>query len=109
MYEPVFKKNRRHLNEIADHFLKKCDLGRTIRRYMVLLAGEQKLMIMGPCQVYAVQHMVKCIDDDNGNGFICHTTGSGKTLTSVKASTLATLRDTLLPKLLSGQIVASSS
>ena len=32
--------------------------------------------------------MVKCIDDDNGNGYIWHTTGSGKTLTSFKASTL---------------------
>jgi type I restriction enzyme R subunit len=43
----------------------------------------------------------KCIDDDDGNGFIWHTTGSGKTLTSFKASTL---RDTLLPKLLSGEL-----
>jgi type I restriction enzyme R subunit len=77
-----------HLDEFADSFLKKCDLGRTISRYMVLIASEQKLMIMRPYQVYAVQHMVKCIDDDNGNGFIWHTTGSGKTLTSFKASTL---------------------
>jgi type I restriction enzyme R subunit len=76
------------LDDFADHFLKKCDLGRTISRYMVLLAGEQKLMIMRPYQVYAVQHIVKCIDDDNGNGYIWHTTGSGKTLTSFKASTL---------------------
>jgi type I restriction enzyme R subunit len=36
----------------------------------------------------AVQHMVKCIEDDNGNGYIWHTTGSGKTLTSFKASIL---------------------
>ena len=36
-------------------------------------------------------------------GFIWHTTGSGKTLTSFNASTLATLRDRLLPKLLSGE------
>ncbi|HRH72078.1 MAG TPA: type I restriction endonuclease subunit R, partial [Zoogloea sp.] len=77
-----------HLDEFAERFLKKCDLGRTISRYMVLLAGEQKLMIMRPYQVFAVQHMVKCIDDDNGNGYIWHTTGSGKTLTSFKASTL---------------------
>lgn len=76
------------LDEFAEHFLKKCDLGRTISRYMVLLAGEQKLMIMRPYQVYAVQHIVKCIDEDNGNGYIWHTTGSGKTLTSFKASTL---------------------
>jgi len=77
-----------HLDPFAERFLKKCDLGRTISRYMVLLAGEQKLMIMRPYQVYAVQHMVKCIDDDDGNGFVWHTTGSGKTLTSFKASTL---------------------
>ncbi len=77
-----------HLDEFAAGFLKKCDLGRTLSRYMVLLSGEQKLMIMRPYQVYAVQHLVKCIDEDNGNGFIWHTTGSGKTLTSFKASTL---------------------
>ena len=90
VYEFADEDNRKitHLDEFADHFLKKCDLGRTISRYMVLLAGEQKLMIMRPYQVYAVQYMVKCIDDDNGNGFIWHTTGSGKTLTSFKASTL---------------------
>ncbi len=75
-----------HLDPFAERFLKKCDLGRTISRYMVLLAGEQKLMIMRPYQVYAVQRMVKCIDDDDGNGFVWHTTGSGKTLTSFKAS-----------------------
>lgn len=76
------------LDEFAEHFLKKCDLGRTISRYMVLLAGEQKLMIMRPYQIYAVRHIVKCIDENNGNGYIWHTTGSGKTLTSFKASTL---------------------
>lgn len=90
VYEFADEANRKitHLEEFAGIFLKKCDLGRTISRYMVLLAGEQKLMIMRPYQVYAVQHLVKCIEDDNGNGFIWHTTGSGKTLTSFKASTL---------------------
>ena len=90
IYEFAGEDNRKitQLDEFAERFLKKCDLGRTISRYMVLLAGEQKLMIMRPYQVYAVQHMVKCIDEDNGNGYIWHTTGSGKTLTSFKASTL---------------------
>ncbi|MCD6706356.1 MAG: DUF4357 domain-containing protein [Thiobacillus sp.] len=90
VYEFADEDNRKitHLDEFAERFLKKCDLGQTISRYMVLLAGEQKLMIMRPYQVYAVQHMVKCIDEDNGNGYIWHTTGSGKTLTSFKASTL---------------------
>ena len=77
-----------HLNDFADLFLQKCALGRTISRYMVLVVSEQKLMVMRPYQVYAVQQIVKCIDDDAGNGYIWHTTGSGKTLTSFKASTL---------------------
>ncbi|MDE2398312.1 MAG: type I restriction endonuclease subunit R, partial [Burkholderiales bacterium] len=90
IYEFADEGNRKitQLDEFAEAFLKKCDLGRSISRYMVLLAGEQKLMIMRPYQVYAVQHIVKCIDEDNGNGYIWHTTGSGKTLTSFKASTL---------------------
>ena len=97
VYEFADEANRkiRHLNEFAERFLKKCDLGRTISRYMVLIATEQKLMIMRPYQVYAVQHMVKCIDDDNGNGFVWHTTGSGKTLTSFKASTLLKENDSI--------------
>jgi type I restriction enzyme R subunit len=77
-----------HLDDFADRFLKKCTLGRMISRYMVLLASEQKLMMMRPYQVYAVQHLLLCIDQNNGFGFIWHTTGSGKTLTSFKASTL---------------------
>ena len=77
-----------HLADFAECFLKKCDLGKTISRYMVLIESEQKLMIMRPYQVYAVQHIVRCIEEDNGNGYIWHTTGSGKTLTSFKASTL---------------------
>ncbi|MFM2197774.1 MAG: hypothetical protein RLZZ505_1206 [Verrucomicrobiota bacterium] len=90
VYEYADEQNRKitRLDAFADVFLKKCDLGRTISRYMVLIASEQKLMIMRPYQVYAVKHMVTCIDDDNGNGYIWHTTGSGKTLTSFKAATL---------------------
>jgi type I restriction enzyme R subunit len=90
VYEYADEANRKitHLEEFADAFLKKCDLGRTISRYMVLIASEQKLMIMRPYPVYAVKLMVTCIDDDNGNGYIWHTTGSGKTLTAFKAATL---------------------
>ena len=60
----------------------------TISRYMVLIASEQKLMMMRPYQVYAVKQIVDCIHQNCGNGYIWHTTGSGKTLTSFKASTL---------------------
>ena len=90
VYEFADEDNKKitHLDSFAERFLRKCDLARTISHYMVLVVSEQKLMIMRPYQVYAVQQIVKCIDDDSGNGYIWHTTGSGKTLTSFKASTL---------------------
>ena len=55
---------------------------------MVLVASEQKLLMMRPYQIYAVKAIVDCIHQNCGNGYIWHTTGSGKTLTSFKASTL---------------------
>ncbi len=77
-----------HLDDFADHFLAKCTLGQMISRYMVLVTSEKKLMIMRPYQIYAVKAIVDCIQQNRGNGYIWHTTGSGKTLTSFKASTL---------------------
>ena len=76
------------LDDFADAFLAKCTLGQMISRYMVLVASEQKLLMMRPYQIYAVKNIVKCIDENSGNGYVWHTTGSGKTLTSFKASTL---------------------
>ncbi|OGB32736.1 MAG: DEAD/DEAH box helicase [Burkholderiales bacterium RIFCSPLOWO2_12_FULL_61_40] len=76
------------LDEFAQRFLVKCTLGQTISRYMVLVASEQKLLMMRPYQMYAVKQIVDCIHQNCGNGYIWHTTGSGKTLTSFKASTL---------------------
>ena len=77
-----------HLDDFADTFLVKCTLGQMISRYMVLIASEQKLMMMRPYQIYAVKAIVDCIHQNCGNGYIWHTTGSGKTLTSFKASPL---------------------
>jgi len=77
-----------HLHDFADKFLLKCALGQLISRYTVLVESEQKLMIMRPYQIYAVKAIMDCIDQNRGNGYIWHTTGSGKTLTSFKASTL---------------------
>lgn len=76
------------LDAFADKFLAKCTLGETISRYMVLVASEQKLMMMRPYQVYAVKAIVDCIHQNCGNGYVWHTTGSGKTLTSFKTATL---------------------
>jgi len=77
-----------HLDDFSEQFLAKCTLGQMISRYTVLLASEQKLMMMRPYQIYAVKRIVDCIEQNSGNGYIWHTTGSGKTLTSFKASTL---------------------
>lgn len=77
-----------HLHDFSDKFLPKCTLGQLISRYMVLVVSEQKLIIMRPYQIYAVKAIMDCIDQNRGNGYIWHTTGSGKTLTSFKTSTL---------------------
>jgi type I restriction enzyme, R subunit len=77
-----------HLDSFAEEFLAKCTLGEMVSRYMVRVASEQKLLMMRPYQIYAVKAIVDCIHQNCGNGYIWHTTGSGKTLTSFKASTL---------------------
>ena len=77
-----------HLHEVADQLLAKCDLGRLISRYLVLMQSMHQILIMRPYQIYAVKAIMDCIHENRGNGYIWHTTGSGKTLTSFKASTL---------------------
>ena len=77
-----------HLHDFSVKFLSKCTLAEMISKYMVLVASEQKLLVMRPYQIYAVKAIVDCIHQNRGNGYIWHTTGSGKTLTSFKASTL---------------------
>jgi len=90
LYQFADKDNKKitHLDSFAEKFLAKCTLGRMISRYMVLVANEQKLLMMRPYQIYAVKAIVDCIHQNVGNGYVWHTTGSGKTLTSFKASTL---------------------
>lgn len=77
-----------HLDDFAEKFLSKCTLAEMISKYMVLVASEQKLLVMRPYQIYAVKAIVNAIHEHKGNGYIWHTTGSGKTLSSFKASTL---------------------
>lgn len=90
VYQLASKDNKKitHLDEFTDNFLSKCTLGQMISRYMVLVVSEQKMLVMRPYQIYAVKAIIECIQQNRGNGYIWHTTGSGKTLTSFKASTL---------------------
>ena len=93
-YLPVYHAADRNNHKIAqlftfsDMMLQKGELGKLISRYMVLVETERKVLVMRPYQIYAVESIVECVKQGNQNGFIWHTTGSGKTLTSFKASTL---------------------
>lgn len=90
VYQFADEKNKKvtHLDTFTEKFLPKCTLGELISKYMVLVECEQKMLIMRPYQIYAVKAIMNCINQNRGNGYIWHTTGSGKTLTSFKASTL---------------------
>ena len=90
VYQWANEKNEKisNLDDFSEVFLAKCKLGKMISQYMVLVASEQKLLIMRPYQIYAVNAIINCIEENRGNGYIWHTTGSGKTLTSFKTSTL---------------------
>ena len=75
-----------NLSGFVLYFLERCHVAKMIARYMVLNDTDKKLMIMRPYQVYAVESLVKRATETHNNGYIWHTTGSGKTLTSFKAS-----------------------
>lgn len=75
-----------NLQEFAYSFLERCTISKMIARYMVLNQSEKRLMVMRPYQVYAVERIIEHARTTNDNGYIWHTTGSGKTLTSFKAS-----------------------
>ena len=74
------------LSEFASEFLEKCHLSKMIARYTVLNQSSKILMIMRPYQFYATEAIVERVKTSTKNGYIWHTTGSGKTLTSFKAS-----------------------
>lgn len=74
------------LSDFASSFLEKCHMAKMIARYMVLNETEKQLMVMRPYQVFAVEALVKRALETKNNGYIWHTTGSGKTLTSFKSS-----------------------
>lgn len=82
------------LNGFTDTFLEPCHVSKMICKYIVLNETDKRLMVLRPYQYYAVESIIKKVSENeilNGynvekNGYIWHTTGSGKTLTSFKAS-----------------------
>lgn len=77
------------LEDFAKVFLEKCHLAKMITKYMVL-ATNKTLLALRPYQYHAVEAIVNKVENEVNGGYIWHTTGSGKTLTSFKASQIIT-------------------
>ena len=75
-----------NLKEFTETFLDRDFVAEIIGRYMIINETDKILMVMRPYQIYAVKALIKRAMETNNNGYIWHTTGSGKTLTSFKAS-----------------------
>ncbi len=76
------------LEDFTDTFFEKCNLAKMISKYMVLNESSKKLMILRAYQKYAVEAVIEQALENKQNGYVWHTTGSGKTLTSYKVSQL---------------------
>jgi len=74
------------LEKFAFNFLDTCHVSKMICKYIVLSESDKTLMILRPYQYYAAEALVERVKNTNKNGYIWHTTGSGKTLTAFKAS-----------------------
>ena len=81
------------LSTFAADFFDKCTLGKMISKYIVLHEGDKCLMVLRPYQYYAVEEILDRVQNTNKNGYIWHTTGAGKTLTSFKAAQLVSELD----------------
>jgi len=74
------------LSKFTEAFLEPKHLTKMISQYIVLAETDRILMVLRPYQYYATENILEKVKDSNENGYIWHTTGSGKTLTSFKAS-----------------------
>jgi type I restriction enzyme R subunit len=77
------------LSPFTDVFLEPCHLSKMITKYIVLNT-EEKLMVLRPYQYYATEAIVERVKNTKKYGYIWHTTGSGKTLTSFKTAQILT-------------------
>ncbi len=83
-------KNITKLDDFADQFLEPCHVSKMITRYIVLNETDKMLMALRPYQYYATEAIIDRVRNSDKNGYIWHTTGSGKTLTSFKTSQILT-------------------
>jgi len=78
------------LNGFTSDFLEPCHISKMICKYIVLNETNKILMVLRPYQYYAVEALIDKVMHSRKNGYVWHTTGSGKTLTSFKASQILT-------------------
>jgi type I restriction enzyme R subunit len=78
-----------NLPDFATIFLEPCHLSKMITKYIVLNTSNT-LMVLRPYQYFATEAIVERVKNTHKNGYIWHTTGSGKTLTSFKAAQILT-------------------
>ncbi|TDM20529.1 type I restriction endonuclease subunit R [Macrococcoides canis] len=81
------------LKDFMDDFLEPCHMSKMVARYMIVNETDKFLMVMRPYQVYAVEALMNRALETNNNGYVWHTTGSGKTLTSFKSAQLLSQED----------------
>lgn len=79
-------KNVKELAPFTDAFLNPDHLGKMIAQYVVMNEAHKNMMVLRPYQFYAAEAIIHQVASSEDNGYIWHTTGSGKTLTSFKAS-----------------------
>jgi type I restriction enzyme R subunit len=73
------------LFDFAKDVLKIPQAHEMISQYSVLDRDEEKIILLRPYQIHAIEK-IREASKDKKSGYIWHTTGSGKTLTSYKAS-----------------------
>ncbi len=78
------------LNGFTSEFLEPCHISKMISKYIVLNETNKIPMVLRPYQYYAVEAIINQVMNTNKNGYIWHTTGSGKTLTSFKTAQVLT-------------------
>lgn len=79
------------LAEFASVFFTKNAITELLCDYFVVKESEPDLMVMRPYQIFAVKAALRRVLIEDMNGYVFHTTGSGKTLTSYKLASI--LRD----------------
>lgn len=87
-WSDIENRNITQLEQFTEVFLEPCHLAKMITKYIVLNETDRMLMILRPYQFFAVEALIDRVKNSNKNGYIWHTTGSGKTLTSFKTSQL---------------------